>query len=285
MASQFRLPLMVLAIGLVAAGFATIGAGKDRAPNQDLDWLGVIAGDEAGSEAELAAEMAELFANDSPFRVVPVPGDSGLKNISRLLHDPHIDAGFISTDALAGAKTSKRRQRPRRAASGGGAVLPARSACAGAGRHQEPRRSRRQEGEYRPCRRQLGGHRDDPVPRLQHQGRAARSRRPRSHREVEARHNRSRGDRRRQANATHCRDFSERWPASPADRIRRGPRRASICRQASTATTTRTSSRWRRRSRPSRPASCCSRLRRRTIQATPSAWRDSWKRSFRASPS
>ena len=105
MASQVRLPLMVLAIGLVAAGFATIGAGKDRDPNQESDWLGVIAGDEAGSEAELAAEMAELFANDSPFRVVPVPGDSGLKNISRLLHDPHIDAGFVSTDVLAGAKT------------------------------------------------------------------------------------------------------------------------------------------------------------------------------------
>jgi uncharacterized protein len=105
MASRIRLPLMYLAIGLVAAGFATIGAGKDRAANQESDWLGVIAGDEAGSEAELAAEMAELFANDSPFRVVPVPGDSGLKNISRLLHDPHIDAGFISTDVLAGAKT------------------------------------------------------------------------------------------------------------------------------------------------------------------------------------
>ncbi|HEU0017059.1 MAG TPA: TAXI family TRAP transporter solute-binding subunit [Methyloceanibacter sp.] len=93
---------MYLAIGLVAAGFATIGAGKDQ-PNQDADWLGVIAGDEAGSETELAAEMAELFANDSPFRVVPVPGDGGLKNISRLLHDPHI--GFISTDVLVGAKT------------------------------------------------------------------------------------------------------------------------------------------------------------------------------------
>ena len=105
MASQVRLPLMVLAIGLVAAGFATVGAGKDQDPNQDADWLGVIAGDEAGSEAELAAEMAELFANDSPFPVVPVPGDGGLKNISRLLHDPHIDAGFISTDVLAGAKT------------------------------------------------------------------------------------------------------------------------------------------------------------------------------------
>ncbi len=105
MASQLRLPVMSLAIALVVAGFATIGAGKDRAPDQESDWLGVIAGEEAGSEAELAAEMAELFANDSPFRVVPVPGDSGLKNISRLLHDPHIDAGFISTDVLAGAKT------------------------------------------------------------------------------------------------------------------------------------------------------------------------------------
>jgi TRAP transporter TAXI family solute receptor len=105
MASQIRLPLMYLAIGLVASGFATVGASKDRAADQASDWLGVIAGDEAGSEAELAAEMAELFANDSPFRVVPVPGDSGLKNISRLLHDPHIDAGFISTDVLAGAKT------------------------------------------------------------------------------------------------------------------------------------------------------------------------------------
>ena len=104
MASRIRLPLMCLAIGLVAAGFATGGAGKDLDSNQDADWLGVIAGDEAGSEAELAAEMAELFATDSPFRVVPVPGDSGLNNISRLLHDPHIDAGFISTDVLAGAK-------------------------------------------------------------------------------------------------------------------------------------------------------------------------------------
>ena len=78
MASHVRLPLMYLAIGLVAAGFATIGAGKNRDPSQDADWLGVIAGDEAGSEAEFAAEMAELFANDSPFRVVPVPGDSCL---------------------------------------------------------------------------------------------------------------------------------------------------------------------------------------------------------------
>jgi TRAP-type uncharacterized transport system substrate-binding protein len=65
----------------------------------------VIAGDEAGSEIELAAEMAELFASQAPFRVVPVPGDSGLKNISRLLNDPHIDAGFVSTDVLADAET------------------------------------------------------------------------------------------------------------------------------------------------------------------------------------
>lgn len=105
MASRIRLPLMCLAIGLVAAGFATVSTGRDLDPNQDADWLGVVAGDEAGSEAEFAAEMAELFATDSPFRVVPVMGDSGLKNISRLLHDPHIDAGFISTDVLAGAKT------------------------------------------------------------------------------------------------------------------------------------------------------------------------------------
>jgi uncharacterized protein len=105
MASHIRLPLMYLAIGLVAAGFATMGAGKDLDANQGADWLGVIAGDEAGSETELAAEMAELFATDTPFLVVPVPGDSGLKNISRLLHDPHIDAGFVSTDVLAGAKT------------------------------------------------------------------------------------------------------------------------------------------------------------------------------------
>src|SRR4029079_16375046 len=49
--------------------------------------------------------MAELLANASPFRVVPVPGDSGLNNISRLLHDPHIDAGFVSTDVLADTDT------------------------------------------------------------------------------------------------------------------------------------------------------------------------------------
>ena len=103
---RIRLPLVFVAIiGMVASGDATLGTGKDLDPNPSADWLGVIAGDEAGSEIELAAEMAELFANDSPFRVVPVPGDSGLNNISRLLHDPHIDAGFVSTDVLADTET------------------------------------------------------------------------------------------------------------------------------------------------------------------------------------
>lgn len=103
---RIRLPLVhVAVIGLVASGFATLGTGKDLDPNSNADWLGVIAGDEAGSEAELAAEMAELFASNAPFRVVPVPGDSGLQNISRLLNDPHIDAGFVSTDVLADTKT------------------------------------------------------------------------------------------------------------------------------------------------------------------------------------
>ena len=103
---RIRLPLVFVAIiGMVASGDATLGTGKDLDPNSSADWLGVIAGDEAGSEIELAAEMAELFANDSPFRVVPVPGDSGLNNISRLLHDPHIDAGFVSTDVLADTDT------------------------------------------------------------------------------------------------------------------------------------------------------------------------------------
>jgi TRAP-type uncharacterized transport system substrate-binding protein len=96
---------MCLAIGLVAAGFATGGAGKDLDSIQDADWLGVIAGDEAGSEAQRAAEKAEPRATDSRFRELSEQGDSGLNNISRLLHDPHIDAGFISTDVLAGAKT------------------------------------------------------------------------------------------------------------------------------------------------------------------------------------
>jgi TRAP-type uncharacterized transport system substrate-binding protein len=48
--------------------------------------------------------MAGLFASHASIRVVPVPGDGGAKNISRLLHDPHIDAGFVSTDVLADAK-------------------------------------------------------------------------------------------------------------------------------------------------------------------------------------
>jgi TRAP-type uncharacterized transport system substrate-binding protein len=103
---RIRLPLVFVAIiGMVASGDATLGTGKDLDPNSSADWLGVIAGDEAGSEIELAAEMAELLANASPFRVVPVPGDSGLNNISRLLHDPHIDAGFVSTDVLADTDT------------------------------------------------------------------------------------------------------------------------------------------------------------------------------------
>ena len=64
---RIRLPLVFVAIiGMVASGDATLGTGKDLDPNSSADWLGVIAGDEAGSEIELAAEMAELFANDSP---------------------------------------------------------------------------------------------------------------------------------------------------------------------------------------------------------------------------
>jgi uncharacterized protein len=103
---RIRLPFGYFAvIGLVATGFATLGTGKDLDTNSNTDWLGVIAGDEAGSEAELAAEMAELFASNAPFRVIPVPGDSGLQNISRLLNDRHIDVGFVSTDVLADAKT------------------------------------------------------------------------------------------------------------------------------------------------------------------------------------
>src|SRR6476661_4348642 len=105
MASR-RLPLVFIAlIDVVASGYATLGTGKDLDPNSNTDWLGVIAGDDAGSETELAAEMAELFASQAPFRVTQVPGDSGLQNISRLLNDPHIDAGFVSTDVLADAKT------------------------------------------------------------------------------------------------------------------------------------------------------------------------------------
>ncbi|MGC2340565.1 MAG: TAXI family TRAP transporter solute-binding subunit, partial [Methyloceanibacter sp.] len=104
MASR-RLPLVFIAlIGVVASGYSTVGTRKDLDPKSNTDWLGVIAGDDAGSETELAAEMAKLFASQAPLRVAPVPGDSGLQNISRLLNDPHIDAGFVSTDVLAEAK-------------------------------------------------------------------------------------------------------------------------------------------------------------------------------------
>src|SRR5262245_56514866 len=89
----------------VASGDTALGTGKGLDPISSADWLGVIAGDDVGSEIELAAEMAELFANDSPLRLVPVQGDGGLNNISRLLHDPHIDAGFVSTDVLADTET------------------------------------------------------------------------------------------------------------------------------------------------------------------------------------
>ena len=105
MASR-RPPLMYVAvIGLVVSGYAIPGVGKDFDFDSNTDWLGVVAGDEAGSETELAADMAELFASTAQFRVAPVPGDGGLQNISRLLNDPHIDAGFVSTDVLADAKT------------------------------------------------------------------------------------------------------------------------------------------------------------------------------------
>ena len=103
MASR-RLPFLSFAlIGLVAPGCATSGTVKDLDPSPKTDWLGVTPGDGAGSETELAADMAELFASTAQLRVAPVPGDSGLQNISRLLHDPHIDAGFVSTDVLADA--------------------------------------------------------------------------------------------------------------------------------------------------------------------------------------
>jgi len=103
---RIRLPLVFAAIiGMVASGDTALGTGKGLDPISSADWLGVIAGDDVGSEIELAAEMAELFANDSPLRLVPVQGDGGLNNISRLLHDPHIDAGFVSTDVLADTET------------------------------------------------------------------------------------------------------------------------------------------------------------------------------------
>jgi hypothetical protein len=94
-----RLPFVYFAlIGLIASGYATLSKSLDPKPNAEP-------GDDAGSETELAADMAELFASQAPLRLAPVPGDSGLQNISRLLNDPHIDAGFVSTDVLADAKT------------------------------------------------------------------------------------------------------------------------------------------------------------------------------------
>lgn len=101
--TRLRLCLYFTLICVAAMGNATTASSEDRGPNTNLGWLGVIAGDEAGSEAVLATEMAELSSTDGALRVVPLPGDGGLNNISRLLDEPHIDLGFVSTDVLASA--------------------------------------------------------------------------------------------------------------------------------------------------------------------------------------
>lgn len=70
-------------------------------PDASPDWLGVIAGDQSGSELALGSEMAELSAQATNLRVVALPGDAGLGNIARLMSEPHADIAFVSTDALA----------------------------------------------------------------------------------------------------------------------------------------------------------------------------------------
>jgi TRAP transporter TAXI family solute receptor len=101
---RLRLWVCFALIGLVATANATMGSAKDRGVNPNADWLGVIAGGEAGSETALATEMADLFPADGTIRVVPMLGDGGLGNIKALLSEPHIDAAFVSTDALATAQ-------------------------------------------------------------------------------------------------------------------------------------------------------------------------------------
>jgi hypothetical protein len=87
MASRVVRILLRLSLYFALSGLVTTASaiGKDRGFNADSDWLGLIAGDQAGAEIVLGTEMAELFAASAPLRVVPMPGDAGLGNIERLL--------------------------------------------------------------------------------------------------------------------------------------------------------------------------------------------------------
>jgi uncharacterized protein len=93
-------------LGLVLIGLLAPNggyAGSETVPNQAARAsLGLIAGTAAASETVLAADMASLFPQSEPLRVLPMLGDTGAGNVAALLDDPRIDLAFISTDALAG---------------------------------------------------------------------------------------------------------------------------------------------------------------------------------------
>jgi TRAP transporter TAXI family solute receptor len=95
--TSIKLPLLTLSLWLALQHAFAQQARLDTDPN----WVGVIAGDESGSELALGIEMAELFAHDANLQVVATPGDAGLGNIARLMSEPHADIAFVSTDALA----------------------------------------------------------------------------------------------------------------------------------------------------------------------------------------
>jgi TRAP transporter TAXI family solute receptor len=102
--------LLGLTLGLAAIASSAQGAvaqAPQAAPPQALApqalSLGLIAGEISSSETVLASEMAELFSGGSPLRMLPMLGDSGERNLALLLTEPHIDAAFVSTDALAEA--------------------------------------------------------------------------------------------------------------------------------------------------------------------------------------
>lgn len=95
-------------LALVASGSAKAGG-----PTQSntADWLGLVAGSAGAAETALASDLAGLFADGAPLRVLPMLGDTGEGNVGLLIDAPHVDIAFVSTDALAAA-ASRRKDLP-----------------------------------------------------------------------------------------------------------------------------------------------------------------------------
>ncbi len=92
--------------GLVLLAFAPAGraeAAGAKSSGGDEATFRLIGGEVAGTESALADDLTKLFAGESSLNILPIKGDAGIGNLTRLITEPAIDVAFVSTDALAAA--------------------------------------------------------------------------------------------------------------------------------------------------------------------------------------